>query len=798
MIKSFLPAHLVEAIGWSLLHSLWQGALLAFLLAILLLMMRKFSAQTRYLIIALCMGVFVAILPVNFIRLYHPHSSSTTSAIDSNYGKGSNTAEYRADPSVTVPITQQQVSHSLAGELSRTFIRYFDKHLPLIVTGWLMGMLVLLLRFVGQLIYLQQLIHHGAVPFALEWMKLIESLQVKMNLSKKVTYLSSLRISTPLTLGWLKPVILFPMGLLTKLSPQEVEVILLHELAHIKRHDYFFHVLASLASILFFYHPAIYYMSTLLDGERENCCDDLVVSVTGQPERYATTLIHLQEQKLLSMKTSLSITGAHPSFRERILRVLNHSLTSANRFGEGFATALVLVVGIGFLTTASIQATPAGASTALSLEKGSKEKDQEKVDLLLEAIDEEDEKLFNYMLKQGVDINGTSSEGWTPLGYAAREGKLSFVEVLLEKGAKINQVTRDGHHPLLAAAGEGHVEIVKLLLAKGASANVKQEGNTALFVAAREGHTAIVRLLLPLNPPLKGEEKVDLLLSAIDENQQELFEYWLSQGADLNGTGRDGWTPLGFAAEEGRLVFVKSLIAKGANINYPSKDERMPYLAAAGEGKLAVVEVLLEAGVKADQSSENGTTALSMAAREGHGHVVDYLLSKGANVNKANSEGWTALHFATTEGHTEQMKRLITAGAKLELPISTEWTNISMRSGRRVIMGGWTPLMLAIEEEKVEAAEVLLEAGANVNVKVDKTVYALEGDWQNQKVAQGKLFYEASGWTPLMEAVEKQNLALVKLLLSRGADKNAQTKQGRSVKSIAHENGNKQIMSLLE
>jgi uncharacterized Zn ribbon protein len=85
-----------------------------------------------------------------------------------------------------------------------------------------------------------------------------------------------------------------------------------------------------------------------------------------------------------------------------------------------------------------------------------------------------------------------------------------------------------------------------------------------------------------------------------------------------------------------------------------------------------------------------------------------------------------------------------------------------------------------------------------VNVAVDKTVYALEGDWQEQKATSGKLLYVASGWTPLMEAVEKQNVSLVKLLLVKGADKNAQTKQGMSVKSIAQKKGNQEIITLLK
>jgi ankyrin repeat protein len=457
----------------------------------------------------------------------------------------------------------------------------------------------------------------------------------------------------------------------------------------------------------------------------------------------------------------------------------------------------VVIAGLCFLSLgAGLQAAPFPES--LTRYTTISRAHEEKIDLLIEAIDNDDTKSFEHLLTQGVDINGTSLEGWTPLGYAAAEGKLRYVKRLLEKGAKVNAPGYDRQSPLMAAAREGHLPIVELLVEKGASLQEAREEQSALASAAREGHLAIVRYLLPKSPTLSGEQKVDFLLMAIDEDHKELFDFWLSQGADINGVGQGDRTPLGFAAEEGRLAYIKELISKGANINHPQGDERMPLLGAAREGKLAVVEVLLEAGTQVDQSSANGTTALSVAAREGHVKVVEYLLSKGANLNKANREGWAALHLATVEGHTELMKRLIRAGADKEAAISTEWTNINLRSGRRVIMQGWTPLLLAIEEEKIEATQVLLEAGANVQVGVEKTVYLLEGEFEKQKKSAGSLLYVATGWTPLMEAVEKQNLSLVKLLLAKGADKNAQTTQGMSAQSIAREKGNKAIIDLLK
>ncbi|MFD3002983.1 ankyrin repeat domain-containing protein [Pontibacter toksunensis] len=791
MIDAFFSSPLVEAIGWSLLHSLWQGTLLAVVLGILLVFLRRFSSQTRYLIVALFMALFAATIPLNIIREYEPVVQVQVAAVEKAYAAPNTATSFSAREEIQVS------EKSVAKDIRNRFVLYFERHLPLLVTLWLMGIVVLLLRYLGQLVYVQRLKNHGVAPFPAKWQDMIIKLEKQLRITRKVSYLESLRISSPMTIGWLKPVVLFPIGLATRLGPAEVEAILLHELAHIKRNDYLFNVIQSLTTILLFYHPAAYWMSRLLDEERENCCDDLVVGLTGQQETYASTLIHLQEQKFKTMATVLSFTGTPSSFSGRILRLVNKSFPSANRFREGFVTALVLMAGLSFLAAAGVNTSPAPVSSAAILLAGHGDDDKEKVDLFIKAIDDEDDQLFSYLLKQGVNINGTSSEGWTPLGFAAAEGRLTYVNRLLEKGAKVDQATSERYTPLLAAAAEGHLEVVKVLLEKGASVNTKANDNTALSLAAREGHADVVRFLMPLSPQLSREEKVESLINAIDEDEEELFEYFISQGADINGISRGGWTPLGFAAEEGHTKFIKLLIDRGAKINHSLNDDRMPLLAAAGEGQLNAVKALLEAGAEVEAASEQGTTALSAAAREGHTQVVDFLLAKGAKPNRANKEGWTALHFATGEGHTNVINQLLKAGSNIESPVSSEWYNWNNGAGTRVIMGNWTPLMLAVEEEHVEAANVLLEAGAKVNARVAKKVYAVEGDYKDLKAAPGKLLYEATGWTPLMEAVEKKNLPLVKLLLSKGADVNAETKEGKSARSIASEAGNQELIQLL-
>lgn len=790
MIDHLLPQNVIQALGWSLLHSLWQGAFLAIILGILLLFLRKFSSATRYLIIAFFMVLHVAIIPLNFINHYHPVVSNSEDNLKVNPSEPTSLKVSKHD-------VQEQDYNIITEKVNQKFTGYFDLHLPLIVTIWFVGVTILLLRYLAQLAYVQRLISHGVQPFPPQLYDVIRKLEEKINIHRNVKYLQTFRISSPMTVGWLKPVVLFPIGLFAKLDPSEVEAILLHELAHIKRNDYLVNVFQSLATILLFYHPATWWISGLLHQERENCCDDLVIELSGKPDEYATTLIHLQEQKLKAMKTSLSISGKKSSFTQRILRLLQDSIPSANRFREGFITAMVLVCGFIFLAATTKEPIQKQELNISSLEPTT-QKDN-KVDMLINAIDENDEQLFNYLLEQGIEINGVGSNEWTPLGFAASEGRLEFAKVLLDRGANINHPTNSHRTPILAAASEGQLEIVKLLIERGASVDVKANDNNALSLAAREGHLEVVQFLKGVSPKLMPaeEDKTNMLINAIDDKNEEIFNYLIDEGVDVNKPNNEGWTPLAFAAAEGRLHFVKSLIERGAKINYSGNDGKIPFLEAAREGHLDVVKLFLDEGIKVDAKSEKGTTALSLAAREGHLDVVNHLVSSGAKVNNTDQRGWAAIHYVAHERYPEVMKRLIDEGADMEMPVSGEWIDMGEEGGRKVLMENWTPLIIAVEEEHVETVKVLINAGANLNVKVGKTVFTFKEKDMKEISASGKPLYVATGWTPLMEAVEKQNVQLVKLLISNGADKNLQTQEGMSAMTIAEKKGNKDIIQLL-
>jgi hypothetical protein len=376
-----------------------------------------------------------------------------------------------------------------------------------------------------------------------------------------------------MTLGWIKPVVLFPIGLAARLTSAEVEFILLHELAHIRRNDYLINVLQSLVSILLFYHPAAWWLSKQLAEEREKCCDDLVVAHLGQPDQYASTLIHLQEQKLKTMQPALSVTGTRSGFSRRILRLLNDSATTTNHFREGLVTAFVLIAGLSFLAVAGNKTAPAPASGQSTLVRNVAEK--ENLDRLIGAIAAEDEPLFLDLLKQGVNVNGIGTEGWTPLAFSAEEGQVHFARLLLNVGADANVPLPFTGTPLIIAAREGNLQMAELLLERGADVNQSSSGDgNPLIMAAAGGHMAIVRLLV-------------------------------ERGADVNALVEGDETPLINAAGEGNLEVVQYLVAHGADVNLsvlanPNSlpEQRSPLNQAIKHGHSAVAAYLRDRGAK--------------------------------------------------------------------------------------------------------------------------------------------------------------------------------------------------------
>lgn len=301
---------LTTALGWTVLHSLWQGALLVALLKCSFQLWPKSSARNRYRVAyGLLVGQLLLAIGTFFI-LYQPAAE-----------KGLAAGEDAALIIVTPALTEAVGASSFWFQLQQLI----EPSLPLIVIVWWLGMLFFLLRMCFGYYWWTRLRFgtHQLVPEA--WQQVLLNLREKMNISKNVRFRLSDQISSPLLLGHIKPFILFPLAMVNQLSIREVEAILAHELSHLRRYDYLLNVLQLFIEAVFYYHPAIWWLGHEVRALREQSCDDLAVRHTGNSLAYAKTLLRVADhRKETSTKFALGLLGQNKrQLLYRVKRILN-------------------------------------------------------------------------------------------------------------------------------------------------------------------------------------------------------------------------------------------------------------------------------------------------------------------------------------------------------------------------------------------------------------------------------------------------------------------------------------------
>lgn len=199
------------------------------------------------------------------------------------------------------------------------------------------------------------------------WQSQLSQLARRVGSSPRVRLLLSQHVDSPVVLGWLRPVILLPFSALSSLPPSYVEALLAHELGHVRRLDYLVNVVQSCVQALLFFHPAVHWVSRCMRAEREHCCDDIAVHVTGEPLRYARALAEMETLRARLPEPALAANGGTLMLRiERILKrpALTHAEPRAWRTA-GFTLALALGLSLAgaWACSSSSDATETSAAT---------------------------------------------------------------------------------------------------------------------------------------------------------------------------------------------------------------------------------------------------------------------------------------------------------------------------------------------------------------------------------------------------------------------------------------------------
>ncbi|MEY2935195.1 MAG: hypothetical protein RL033_5944 [Pseudomonadota bacterium] len=277
----------VQAAAWALLHFVWQGSVIAALLWLALAVVPRAHASLRYGACAAALALLALSPPVTFWVLLA-----------------------QAPPAVALPPAAETGLRAGQGSYLSLWL----------LTGWGLGSVLMLLRLLLGVGSLRRLVA-SATPASEHWQWQLTRLARRVRLGQRVRLMISEHVDAPVVLGWLRPVILLPLAALSSLPPAYVEALLAHELGHVRRLDYLVNVVQSCVEALLFYHPAVYWVSRCMRAEREHCCDDIAIQVTGEPLRYARALAEMETLRARLPEPALAANGGNLMLRiERILK----------------------------------------------------------------------------------------------------------------------------------------------------------------------------------------------------------------------------------------------------------------------------------------------------------------------------------------------------------------------------------------------------------------------------------------------------------------------------------------------
>jgi HEAT repeat protein/beta-lactamase regulating signal transducer with metallopeptidase domain len=347
---------LIELVGWSLVHSLWEGAAIALLLFGFLRLVDQRRSTVRYLASAIALLLTVVLPPLTASRTTVDRPvrlESKTAILDSDLnldlGLQGTAGSEQPGGSIAPQSENQPGAHeptASATEKPGLSMRLQLQALfPWLVAFWTLGVIVLSLRLIGAWVRTRRLRIDGTSAVEPACEKVLDRLVAKLGVLRPVRLLQSSVLQVPAVIGWLRPVVLIPASLTTGLTIPQLEAILAHELAHIRRHDYLVNLLQALVETLLFYHPAVWWISRQARQEREHCCDDVAVRACGDRKLYAGALLTLEEHRAMTLLPAATGGDLLARIRRIAAPSLSHAETSPRWLAAVIAVGAVLSLG---------------------------------------------------------------------------------------------------------------------------------------------------------------------------------------------------------------------------------------------------------------------------------------------------------------------------------------------------------------------------------------------------------------------------------------------------------------------
>jgi len=348
---SFFSERLLQTISWTLLHSLWQGLAMALLAALIMLISQRQKAQLRYNLLSSLMLTFV--VGIITTALIEWHFFKSLGSIPSIQYFSAN--EISGSILNATQIAQAQSWFKTNVQLLRSL---FEQNHVLLVGAWILILSLKSIKMGLSIWSLYRMRWYRTYQPSLYWRNRLIDLAAQMKLTQSVVLLESALVPGPSALGFFKPLILVPVGLLNNLPAEQVEAILLHELAHIRRNDYLVNFIQCLLENVFFFNPGLLWVSNLIRQERENCCDDLAIQAMKNKTLYVNALVAFQEYKLHGAQYALAFAGQKSPLLDRVKRLINHHNYKTLSIMEKISllATVLLISAVTFLSLQSTQA----------------------------------------------------------------------------------------------------------------------------------------------------------------------------------------------------------------------------------------------------------------------------------------------------------------------------------------------------------------------------------------------------------------------------------------------------------
>jgi beta-lactamase regulating signal transducer with metallopeptidase domain len=316
--------HMLQAIAWTLIHFCWQGAAIVIVYLVLAWAVAHRSSQTRYLLSLSMMLLMLVSAAITFaIEIRSNRMPAFTFSDEPAISYSASTGP--AFPRIAAPGLDRSAlvaNRPLASMFPSNALAWIDGF-------WILGVAILSLRSIGGWWLIQRLRASADAHAPADVEATFQRIASAMGLRRSVLLRITANITGPMTVGTLRAIVLLPLSALTSLGPDELEVVLAHELAHIRRADFFWNLLQTFAETLFFFHPAVWWISGRIRHERELCCDDLALRICPNPVVYARALYRLEEQRSRALRLAMALDGhqSPQTLRLRICRILGEPIT---------------------------------------------------------------------------------------------------------------------------------------------------------------------------------------------------------------------------------------------------------------------------------------------------------------------------------------------------------------------------------------------------------------------------------------------------------------------------------------